>query len=223
MDNLRPRVFFQKRFRQQPDDVVPLDKLPFLIEQEAAVEVAVKGDAHVRPVFNNGLAGVVATLRQQRVGNAFREGAVRGVVDFDELHRRAQRLQARFNGVNDRPRRAVAGVKHQLQRGEIVNTDVAEQVVDVGVAHADLSVAAARGVVDRREVARFRQALNVAQTGVAAYRAGALAHQLHTVVVHRVMAGGHFNTAVHAEVEGGEVNLFGAGHTDIQHVDARVL
>lgn len=83
MDNLRPRVFFQKRFRQQPDDVVPLDKLPFLIEQEAAVEVAVKGDAHVRPVFNNGLAGVVATLRQQRVGNAVREGAVRGVVAFE--------------------------------------------------------------------------------------------------------------------------------------------
>ncbi|VEB50326.1 Uncharacterised protein [Salmonella enterica subsp. enterica serovar Havana] len=49
MDNLRPRVFFQKRFRQQPDDVVPLDKLPFLIEQEAAVEVAVKGDAMSAP------------------------------------------------------------------------------------------------------------------------------------------------------------------------------
>ncbi len=100
-----PGCFFQKRFRQQPDDVVPLDKLPFLIEQEAAVEVAVKGDAHVRPVFNNGLAGVVATLRQQRVGNAVREGAVRGVVDFDELHRRAQRLQTRFDGVNDGPPR----------------------------------------------------------------------------------------------------------------------
>lgn len=95
-------------------------------------------------MFNNGLAGVVATLRQQRVGNAVREGAVRGVVDFDELHRRAQRLQARFDGVNDRPRRPIAGVKHQLQRGEIVNTDIAEQVVDVGVAQADLSVAAAR-------------------------------------------------------------------------------
>lgn len=85
-----------------------------------------------------------------------------------------------------------------------------------------MSVAAAR-IVHRREVARFRQTLNIAQTGVAAYRAGALAYQLHTVVVHRVMAGGHLNTAVHAEVEGGEVNLFGAGHTDIQHVNARIL
>ncbi|MEA7538692.1 hypothetical protein ONQ62_25290, partial [Salmonella enterica subsp. enterica serovar Virginia] len=38
-------------------------------------------------MFNNGLAGVVATLRQQRVGNAVREGAVRGVVDFDAFSR----------------------------------------------------------------------------------------------------------------------------------------
>ncbi|SUG55027.1 Uncharacterised protein [Salmonella enterica subsp. diarizonae] len=60
--------------------------------------------------------------------------------------------------------------------GEIFNTDVAEQVVDVGVAQGDLSVAAARGVVDRREVVSFRQALNIAQTGVTAYRARALAH-----------------------------------------------
>ncbi|VEA05640.1 Uncharacterised protein [Salmonella enterica subsp. enterica serovar Sanjuan] len=107
-------------------------------------------------------------------------------MDFDELHRRAQRLQTCFDGVNDRPRRAVAGIHHQLQRGEIVNTDVGEQVVDVGVAQADLSVAAARGLVHWREVVGFRQTLNVAQTGVAAYRAGALAHQLHTVVVHRL-------------------------------------
>ncbi|SQJ19099.1 Uncharacterised protein [Salmonella enterica subsp. enterica] len=53
------------------------------------------------------------------------------------------------------PAAPIAGIHHQLQRGEIVNTDVGEQVVDVGVAQADLSVAAARGLVHRREVARF--------------------------------------------------------------------
>ncbi|VFS04723.1 Uncharacterised protein [Salmonella enterica subsp. houtenae] len=153
--------------------LVPLNELPFLIKQEAAVEVAVKGDAHVRPCSITAFAGVVATLRQQRVGNAVREGAVRGVVDFDERHRRAQRLQPRFDGVDDRPRRAVAGIKHQLQRRKIFNVDIPQQMVDVGIAQGDLSVAAARGFIDRREVVRFRQALNVAQAGVAAYRAGA--------------------------------------------------
>ncbi|CAM6645162.1 hypothetical protein CISECK367B_23720 [Citrobacter sedlakii] len=37
------------------------------------------------------------------------------------------------------------------------------------------------------------------------------------------MAGGDFNATVNAEVEGGEIDLFGAGKADIQHIDARVL
>ena len=36
------------------------------------------------------------------------------------------------------------------------------------------------------------------------------------------MAGGDFNAAVNAKVEGGKVNLFGAGQANIQHVDARI-
>ncbi len=56
VDNLRPRVFSETCFRQQPDDVVPLDKLPFLIEQEAAVSRRPKAMPYP-PVFNNGLCG----------------------------------------------------------------------------------------------------------------------------------------------------------------------
>ncbi len=57
---------------------------PF-IEQEAAVEVAVKGDTPCPPRVHQRRCGCRRDTRQQRVGNAVREGAVRGVADFDEL------------------------------------------------------------------------------------------------------------------------------------------
>ncbi len=223
MNDFRARVFLEERFRQQADNVVALDELPFLVEQEAAVEVTVKGDAHVRTVLNHRVAGVVAALRQQRVRNTVREVAVRGVVHLDEGHRHVQRLKAGFQRVHHRAGRAVTGVDDQLQRLEVRHVDVAQQVVDVLFLQVDFFVAAALRVVHRRKVVGFRQALHVAQAGVAADRTGALAHQLHPVVVHRVVAGRHFNTAVHAQVEGGKVNLLGPGKANIQHVHARVL
>ena len=64
--------FLEERFRQQANDVVAFDKLPFLVEQEAAVEIAVKGDTHIGAVLNHRVAGVVAALRQQRVRNTVR-------------------------------------------------------------------------------------------------------------------------------------------------------
>ena len=174
-------------------------------------------------MLNHRVAGVVAALRQQRVRNTVREVAVRGVVHLDEGHRHVQRLKAGFQGIDNRTGRAVTGVNDQLQRLEVRHVDVAEQVVNVLFLQVDFFVATALRLVDRREIVGFRQALHVAQAGVAADRTRALAHQLHAVVVHRVVAGGHFDTAVHAQVEGGKVNLFGPGKTDVQHVHARVL
>ena len=174
-------------------------------------------------MFNHRVAGVVAALRQQRVRNTVREVAVRGVVHFDEGHRHVQCFKARFKGIDHRASRAVAGVNHQLQRLQVCHVDVAQQVVDVLFLQVDFFVAAALRLVHRREIVGFRQTLHVAQAGVAADRTGALAHQLHAVVIHRIVAGRHFNTAVHAQVEGGKVNLFGSGKTDVQHVHARVL
>ncbi|CCK15078.1 conserved hypothetical protein [Cronobacter universalis NCTC 9529] len=223
VNDLRAGVFFEERFGQQTDNVVALDKLPGFVEQEAAVEIAVKGDAHIRAMFDNRVAGVVAALRQQRVRNTVREVAVRGVVNLNELHRHVQRLKARFDGVHHRAGCAVAGVNHKLQRREVFHVDVTEQVIDIGVAQVDFFVAAAGGFIHRREVVRFGKTLHVAQAGIAANRARAFANQLHAVVVHRVVARGHFNAAVHAQMERREVNFFGAGQADIQHVDARVL
>ncbi len=223
MNDLRPRVFLEEGFRQQADDVVALDELPFFVEQEAAVEVTVKGDPHIGTVLNHRVTGVVAALRQQRVRNTVREVAVRGVMHFDEGDRHVQRLKAGLQGIHHRTGRAVTGVDDQLQRLQVCHVDVAQQVVDVLFLQIDLLVAAALRVIHRREVVGFGQTLHVAQAGIATDRTRALAHQLHAVVVHRVVAGGHFNTAVHAQVEGGKIDLFCTGKADIQHVHARIL
>ena len=83
VDDLRAGIFFEERFCQQADNVVALDKLPFFVKQETAVKIAIKGNAHIRAVFDDRIAGVVATFRQQRVRNTVGEIAVRCVVYFD--------------------------------------------------------------------------------------------------------------------------------------------
>ena len=83
MDDLRAGIFFEERFCQQTDNVVTLDKLPFFVKQETAVKIAIKGNAHIRAVFDDRIAGVVATFRQQRVRNTVGEIAVRRVMHFD--------------------------------------------------------------------------------------------------------------------------------------------
>ena len=70
---------------QQANDVVALDELSAFIEEEAAVEVAIPGDAHVGAVGDDRFGGGRAVFGQQRVGNAVREAAVRLVVNLDEL------------------------------------------------------------------------------------------------------------------------------------------
>ena len=64
VDDLRAGIFFEERFCQQADNVVAFDKLPFFVKQEAAVKIAIKGNAHIRAVFDDRIAGVVAAFRQ---------------------------------------------------------------------------------------------------------------------------------------------------------------
>ncbi|SAJ11139.1 Uncharacterised protein [Klebsiella aerogenes] len=223
VNDFRPRLLLQERFRQQADNVVPLNKRRLVIEQEAAVEVAVKGNPHIRLMRAHRVGGVLTALRQQRVRDTVREMAVRLVMHLDKGHRRPGRREAFLHLINHMPRRPVAGVNHQLQRtGEVRQVHVAHQVVNVLLQHRNLAQGPATCRVHRRELVFLRQALNIAQPGIAADGLRILAHQFHAVVVHRVVARGHLDTAIHPEVEGGKVDLFGTAQADIQHVGAGV-
>ncbi len=62
--------------------------------------------------------------------------------------------------------------------------------------------------------------LDVQQSGVGADRAGALAHELHAVVVRRIVARGDHDAAVELPLGGGEVTALSAAQADVQHIDA---
>ena len=70
---------------QQTHQVVALDELAPLVEEEAAVEVAVPGDAQVGALSHHRFGGNRPVLGQQRVGHPMWERCHRGVVDLDEL------------------------------------------------------------------------------------------------------------------------------------------
>ena len=75
----------------------------------------------------------------------------------------------------------------------------------------------------RRVRVRFGDALDVLQSGVAADRPRLLAHELHAVVVGRIVARRHHDAAVHAFVERREVHALGAAQADVVDVDAGVV
>ncbi len=81
-------------------------------------------------VFNNGLAGVVATLRQQQVGERVREGAV-PVLVFDENSTGAPSAFGRRASMASMtgPAAPLPALNTNFSGGEIVSTDIAERVV----------------------------------------------------------------------------------------------
>jgi hypothetical protein len=210
-----PGMLLQERRRQQPHDVVTLDEAAALVEQEAAVEVAVPRNAEVGLVPDHRLDGGDAVLLEQRVRYAVREVAVRRVVHLDEFEG-----QLRLQRVDDRAGTAVAGVHHDLQRLQRGAIHIAQQVLDVARARIEALQAAARA--GRRERVLLGQVLDLEQPRVAADRTRTLAHELHAVVVLRVVAGGDHDAAVDTLVEGGEVDLLGAALTDVEHVGTGV-
>ena len=63
---------------------------------------------------------------------------------------------------------------------------------------------------DRCKVVALRQRFYLQQAVVVTDRTRLFAHQFHTIVLRRVMAGGNLNAAVGTQFPGGEIDLFGA-------------
>ncbi len=162
-------------------------------------------------MFTHRIGGGGAVLRQQRVGNAVGEAAVRFVADADELER-----QVRGQQVDDRARAAVTGIHHQLQRLEPAGIDIAEQVLDVGALVVLGNLPGTRrlglGRIGGNRVGDCEQA------GIGADRPGILLDQLHAVVIHRVVAGGDHHAAGRAQMVGLEIDFFRAAQADVDHL-----
>lgn len=213
MDDLAPRLLLEQGRGEQADDVVALDEAAVLVEQEAAIEIAVPGHAEVRAMRLDRIGRGRAHLGQQWVRDAVREIAIGLVMHLDERER-----QALLDRIDDHAGDAVAGVDDDLERLELGHVDVAEQVPDVAFAIAHFrddgfALWAFRG----RGGDGF---FDLAQAGVARDRDRSAAHELHAVVVHRVVARGDFDAAVDAGLLRGPVDFLGAAEADVEHFDA---
>jgi len=193
VNDLRPGIPGQEGLGEQADDIVSLDELPLLVEQEAAVEIAIPGNTQRGAVGQHRFARGTAVLGEQRIGDAMREAAIGIVIEPGDGKR-----QLLCEQVDDWPGTAVAGIDHDLQGAQRGHINVAEQVAQVGdPVRADLK-----------------------QPGVAADRPGPGPHQLHAIPVGRVMTGGHHDPAASLGEGRGEIDLLGAAQADVEDINA---
>ena len=196
VDDLGARVLGEERFREEAYHIITLDEAALFVKEEAAVEVAIPCHADICML----LAHV-------------REVAVRLVVDLDEVER-----ELLLERVDDRAGRAVACVRDDLERLELRDVDIGEDVVDVLARDVFRLDFARRGL--RLERAFHDGFLDVLEARVARNRARLLADELHAVVLFRVVAGRDHDAAVEAEMRRREVDHLRAALADVHDVAA---
>ena len=192
-----------------------------LVDDEAAVGVAVEREAEVGAVLDDRALQVDEVRRVERVRLVVGEGAVELEVEGHDLERqrgRAGRL-AEHRGHRE-PAHSVAGVDDDLQRADAAEVDERAEVARVVAEDVDaLDAAGCRDGVDARRRGSRRPVADRRESGVErdALRTGA--RELDAVVGGRVVARGeHRRRGVHRA--GGEVALVGRAQADRHHVGA---
>ena len=210
VDDLGARVLGEERFREEAYHIITLDEAALFVKEEAAVEVAIPCHADICMLLAHDFRRRLAVLLQDRVRHAVREVAVRLVVDLDEVER-----ELLLERVDDRAGRAVAD---DLERLELRDVDIGEDVVDVLARDVFRLDFARRGL--RLERAFHDGFLDVLEARVARNRARLLADELHAVVLFRVVAGRDHDAAVEAEMRRREVDHLRAALADVHDVAA---
>ena len=139
------RVAAQERAREQRGDEVAGRELSAVVDEEAAVGVAVEDDPEVGAALAHLLDDQIAVFRQQRVRPVAGEGPVRS--PEEGLQREVETLEDRA----DRwPGHSVAAVGDDPQSGDFPRVDEREDLLAVGLAPLDrLDAAAAPGAGGR--------------------------------------------------------------------------
>lgn len=192
------------------------DRVAVLVDDEAAVGVAVEGEAQVGAGLAHPGLEVDDVLGIQRVGLVVGERAVQL-----EVHRVQFERQAFEDGRYGVPAHAVARVHHDLQRADAAQVHQAAQVG--GVVGEDVATGDGARLGGRLRGALvgppLDQRADVGETGVLADRRRARAAHLDAVVLGGVVRGGEHG-AGQAQCAAGEVQLVGRAETDLRDVRA---
>ena len=216
MHDARTRLLAQEGLGEEPHEVVALDELPPLVEEETAIVVAVPGESHIGTARAHRLGGGGTVFLQHGVRHAVREGAVGLVIDLDELER-----QVRLERSTMSPAPPLPALTTTLSARSCATIHVTEQVLEVLAADVERSVAPGACRL-RREPPTFDERAHLLEAGVGADGARSLAHELHAVVVRRIVARGHHDPAIEPSGEGREVGALGTPEADIEHIGSAV-
>ena len=212
VDDLRARVLLEHRLGEQGGDEVARDELAGVVDEEAAVRVAVERRAELGLVLEHLADHELAVLREEGVRRVVREGAVgleevRHGVDRDPLQHRRQHHAGH----------PVRRVDHHAPTLDLVQLDEGQ----------DLVHEARKDIPRRGPSPRDRSGpdgtghgpiADVQKAGVAADGHRAPADDLHAVVLLGIVRGGHLDPAVELEVADREVEHLGADEPDVDDV-----
>ena len=173
-----PGCFSRNASAEQRGDEVAGNELAAAVDEEAAVGVAVPGDADVGLLADDLGGDVAAVLLDQRIGFVVREGAVDLEAQLRHLAGKPVEQLRR-----DQPGHAAAGVEHDGERLDDRRIDEGHHLLDVvghDVPRRDASRACAAG---GGQAIVGDHVADVADPGVAAQRQRTGPHHLHAVVL----------------------------------------
>ena len=212
----RAGLLREDRLGQERGEEVAVHEATCVVYEEAAVGVAVPGDAQLGTLRQDLLHHEAAVLGQERVGLVIGELAVGLPVGLHLVQR--QRVE---DGPHHRPRHPVPAVQHDLHRPDAggvheARDGRAELVVD------GLLVEPAAGLRRRSELAFGNGASHVADPGVSRERDRPALDQLGPGVVPGVVRGGAHQPAVELARSDREIEDLGAHPADVQDIGALV-
>ena len=134
------------------------------------------------------------------------------MLQLDEFKR-----QVRLELVDDEDRPAVAGIHDDFELMQAPAIDIAQEVFKITLGGVERGRAAGLRR-RRRQTAASDQGAHLGQSGIAADWPRSLAHELHAVVVGRVVARGNHDATVKPVGEGRKIHAFSAAQADVAHL-----
>ena len=181
VDDRRARLFQQERLCEKRRDEVAGNEFARAVDEEAAVGVAVPRDADVRLLPDHFRDDVAAVFFDQRIGFVVREVAVDLKTQPGRQARQLIEHPGRGNGG-----RPAAGIEDHFERFDDRRVDERHDVPDVLMKR--IAVRHVAALVRRLgQVASGNHVANVVDAGLAAQGKRAFTHQLHAVVLLRVV------------------------------------
>ena len=217
VDHLRAGLLLEHGLGEQRRREVAGDELAGVVDEEAAVGVAVEGDAEVGALLERLADDELAVLGQQRVRLVVREAPVRLEVARDGVDR--QPLEHRRQHRAGHP---VRGVDDDAQRPDRLEVDEREHALDVrrpDVLLRTCPCGPGPGAWPKRTAARSRMSSRPESppTGSAPRRTIFI-----PVYSFGLCEAVTVDAAVEPELADGEIEHLGADHADVDDVGARV-